>query len=49
MTEELVTRWPVGCGWYGDPTSQDDKGRRRPANTEPRLALKFVSHSTNRH
>lgn len=31
VTEELVTRWPVGSVWSDDPTSQDNKGRRRPA------------------
>lgn len=45
VTEELVTRQPKGCSWSGDPTSQGNKGRRRPANT----GLTFVSHSTNTH
>lgn len=31
VTEEPVTRWPAVSGWSGDPTSQDDEGRRRPA------------------
>lgn len=47
-TEELVTKWPVGCGWGGGPTSQDDTGRRVRSHTV-QLGLKFASHPTNRH